>query len=308
VWHAVRDGEVPAQDLVRLAETVLPGEPQIGLVADVLGWVWQAVDQYLDPGLRQAALDRLQTACLGVITPLIRPTDPASTRAPAAAGRQLTFLRGAVRFTTAGSAPLIRSWLDLDVTPTGVPVDTEVRWDIWYRLSGLGLASPQEIDEAYERDRSAAGAEHAARCRAARPDPQAKATAWDSIVNDRSESSRLIMATAAAFWQAGQDYVAAEYVDRYARDVATMARGRNSWVTWELARFAFPRFAASSEAFARLHDLFAADHLPLPVRRAVTDGMDDLRRSIAARTCSGTWRDSLPAVSETAASAGRAAE
>ena len=63
----------------------------------------------------------------------------------------------------------------------GLAVDTELRWQLLYRLVSRGAAGPAEIDAELARDATDAGARHAAACRAAIPDPAAKEEAWAQI-------------------------------------------------------------------------------------------------------------------------------
>ncbi|MGC5413184.1 ERAP1-like C-terminal domain-containing protein, partial [Streptomyces sp. DT225] len=64
---------------------------------------------------------------------------------------------------------LLRSLLDGTEAVEGLAVDTELRWAFVQRLAATGLIDEEEIDAEYERDRTAAGARHAASARAARP-------------------------------------------------------------------------------------------------------------------------------------------
>ncbi len=75
------------------------------------------------------------------------------------------------------------------------------------RLAVLGEVGEADIDAEYERDRTASGAVHAARCRASRPDPAAKRRAWETIMADATSSNRLVVAAAEGFWHPGQEWL-----------------------------------------------------------------------------------------------------
>ena len=130
------------------------------------------------------------------------------------------------------------------------------------------------------------GAQHAARCRAAIPDPAAKARAWSAIVDDDQVSARIVTATAEGFWQPEQDRLTDQYVPRYFAEMPAMAARRPPGTVRAAALFAFPQYAVSAQTVAAATDLLARDDLNPALRRAVVDGTDELRRALAAREIS----------------------
>ena len=88
------------------------------------------------------------------------------------------------------------------------------------------MADETEIATELGRDRSASGTEHAARCRAARPDPEAKAAAWRTIMEDDDLSGRLVTAAAEGLWHPGQVDLMESYVERYFADMPRLAGRR----------------------------------------------------------------------------------
>ena len=116
------------------------------------------------------------------------------------------------------------AWLrDQSSAPEALRVDADLRWMLLTQLASFGRASPADIDAEYERDHTASGAERSARARAARPDPAAKAWAWDALVHDTSLSNRILFALAGGFWRPGQEQVTASYVERFVTDMPAMA-------------------------------------------------------------------------------------
>ncbi|MEU4774829.1 ERAP1-like C-terminal domain-containing protein, partial [Micromonospora sp. NPDC023644] len=133
-------------------------------------------------------------------------------------------------------------------------------------------------------DPSAAGAERAARCRAALPDPAAKRAAWEIVVSNTELSNRLVEATAEGFWQPEQAELTAGYVARYFADMPAAARSRTPWVADQIAKSAFPRYAVAQPTREAAAALLARDDVTPGLRRVVTDADDDLRRALIART------------------------
>ncbi|MCW6008029.1 aminopeptidase N [Micromonospora sp. CPCC 205371] len=268
---AVRDNELPVADLVALLVTALPAETEAAVVADVLKMSRDLIDRYLDTGQRAAALDHVTQACGRLL----------STAAPGGS-LQLAAARGWIGATvdTAGLA----GWLAGAGVPEGLVVDADLRWPIRYRQAVLGAIGAAEIEAELAADRSAMGQEWAARCVAARPDPNTKADAWRVVISDTTRSNRIVGAYAEGFWQPEQAELTESYVERYFSEMPAAARRRTAWVAETVAALAFPRYAVASTTREAAAALLAGDDLEPSVRRAVTDADDGLRRALAARS------------------------
>jgi aminopeptidase N len=275
-WEATRDAEADPGIFLELAVAGLPAETDLAVFAQVIGFAADVtVGQYLPAARRPAALAALASTCAEVLA-----------GAPAGSDRQLAAARGLVRSAGIAEAETLRGWLDGKKAPAGLAVDAELRWSLLRRLVVLGVADPVDIDAESESDRSAHGAQHAARCRAALPDPAAKARAWEAIVTDARLSNRLLLALAEGFWHPEQEGLTQPYVSRYFEDMPAMAARRSAQVVGQVAKAAYPRYAvapATAEVAQRL--LNRAD-LPAVLRRVLLDGTDDLRRAVAVRTLS----------------------
>ncbi|GAA5184948.1 aminopeptidase N [Rugosimonospora acidiphila] len=271
-WEAVRDAVLPAGFYLELAAAGLPTETRVPVIDDVLDNAWTAATRYLPEGRRVEALAGMRDVCLSLLA-----GEPE---------RRLSFARGAARFAPPGDASAaeqLRGWLAEERTDFGVRVDPELRWLLLYRLAALGELGPAQIDAEYDRDRSGTGAEQAARCRAARPDPAAKAAAWQAIVRDEQLSQRMLFAIADGIWQPGQESLAEPYVDRYAGQMPEMATRRSPQVVSKLAGSAYPRYVVAPATLDTMRRLLARDDLTPTLRRAVVDATDELVRSLAAR-------------------------
>ncbi|MFG1882226.1 aminopeptidase N [Micromonospora sp. NPDC049102] len=268
---AVTDGERPVGGLVDLMVAALPAETEVIIAEDVLTLSRSLVDRYLDPLARSAALARVAGACRRLLD-----------GAPAGESLQLAAARGWISATT--DSDLLVGWLAGRDVPAGLEVDAELRWAVLRRLVVLGAAGAEEIAAETSVDVSSAGAERAARCRAALPDPAAKEAAWEIIVRDSELSNRLLEATAEGFWQPEQADLTAAYVERYFTEMPAAARRRTPWTADRVAKLAFPHYAVAQPTREAAVALLARDDLTPGLRRVVTDADDDLRRALVART------------------------
>ncbi|WP_432955148.1 aminopeptidase N [Micromonospora haikouensis] len=268
---AATDGERPVVALVELVAAALPGETEVIIVEDVLRTVRPLVDRYLDPLARDAALLRLA----GAGQRLLAAAEPGGSR-------QLAAARALIGAST--DADLFTGWLAGEGVPAGLAVDAELRWTLLGRLVVLGAAGEAEIAAEAAADPSATGAERAARCRAALPDPAAKAAAWEIVVRNTELSNRLVEAAAQGFWQPEQAELTGPYVERYFADMPAAARRRTPWVADQVAADAYPRYAVAQPTRELAAALLARDDVTPGLRRVVTDADDDLRRALVART------------------------
>ncbi|MEO3929174.1 aminopeptidase N [Micromonosporaceae bacterium B7E4] len=267
---AVTDGERPVADLVALVVAALPAETEVAVVQDVLTRARNLLDRYLDPDVRPAALEQLAGACARLLAV-----------APPGGSGQLAAVRGWISSTV--DTARLAGWLAGRDVPDGLAVDAELRWAVLRRLAVLGAAGEPEIAAEQAADRSASGAEWAATCRAALPDPAAKEHAWRLLVGETSLSNRLLEATARGFWQPEQAGLTDSYVERYFAEMPAAARRRTPWVADRVAGLGYPRYAVSARTRELAAALLARDDLPPGLRRVVVDEDDDLRRALAAR-------------------------
>jgi aminopeptidase N len=274
VWaatvDAVRDGDRPVAELVALVLAALPAESEVVVVEDVLGMTRSLIDRYLTPETRPDALAMVARAC-----------DRLLAAAPPGGSLQLAAARGLIGASV--DTTRLAGWLAGQAVPDGLVVDTELRWQVLYRLAVLGAATPERIDVELAADRSAFGEQWATRCRAALPHPAAKERAWQALTADLSLSNRLVEANGEGFWQPEQARLTQPYVERYFTDMPQVVARRAAWMAEQVAGVAFPRFAVDARTRQLAADLLARDDLHPVLRRVVTDADDDLRRALAAR-------------------------
>jgi len=281
---AVRDAEVPATEFVALCAAGMPVETTPSVLQDLVRFATSrlvdarfphtgVVDRFLPAEAQPAARATIATALLS-----------AMDAAPPGGGIQLIAARGFISSAGPEDVFRLRGWLDGSDIPTGLEVDAEMRWTVLGRLAVLGAVGENDIEAEYERDRSASGAEHAARCRAARPDVHAKAAAWRIIVADDSLSNRLVGAAAEGFWQPQQTDFTRPYVQRYFDEMPTAAARRSQMMTLLVSEAAYPRHAVEPETVEAAQRMLARPDLTPSLRRVVIDYTDELQRALAGRS------------------------
>ncbi|WP_392841544.1 aminopeptidase N [Streptomyces sp. LN500] len=277
IWNTardmVRDGELHPTTYLRTARTHLPHETDLALVQGVLTFAdTQITRRYTTPDNRPAAHATLTDLCRD----LIRRTEDGANP-----GLRLTAVR---HYIDAATQPdTIQDWLTNDSVPGGPELDPELRWRILTRLAVLGATDETTIATELEHDPSATGQEGAARCRAALPTPEAKATAWHSLFNDDTLSNYLFSATAQGFWQPEQADLVHTYVPRYYPEATALAARRGPAIAEAAGRYAFPHYAIDTDNLHHGEQALNDPTLIPALRRKLTDQIDDLRRALAVR-------------------------
>jgi aminopeptidase N len=237
------------------------------------------VDQYLPPQERPSALARLG----GVCRALLRRTEGDE----GAAGLRLVAVRGLI---DAACTPVeqaeLREWLAEGAVPGGPELDPALRWQLLLRLCVFGAAGEAEIAAEAERDPSATSVEGAARCRAARPDRDAKLAAWAAVFEGEL-SNYLLAATIGGVWQPEQHELldALDLPRRFFPAAGEVAARRGAEVASLLTSGGgFPAYAATPEVLAAGAQELAREDLSVALRRGLTDRLDDMRRAVRGRT------------------------
>jgi aminopeptidase N len=277
VWNAlrdaVRDGELAPAAYLETARAHLPLETDLAIVQGVLAFASTYItDRYLTPEERPAALATLSELCRD----LIRRTEDGDNP-----GLRLIAVRH--RIDVAAHPDTIAAWLADGTVPGGPELDPELRWRVLGRLAVLGATDETAIAAELESDPSATGLEGAARCRAALPDPDAKARAWEAMFGSDELSNYLFTATAQGFWQPEQADLVRAYVPRYYTDAVDLADRRGPAIAEAAGRWAFPAHAVDPENL-RLGEECLRDATPTPaLRRKLADQLDDLARALRVR-------------------------
>ena len=273
----VRDGDLAPSAYLATAAAHLPEETDVALVQGVLAFAsGDVADHYLAPDRRPAALATLTDLCRD----LIRRTEDGDNP-----GLRLIAVRH--RIAVAAHPDTIAAWLADGTVPGGPELDPELRWRVLARLAVLGATDETAIAAELERDPSATGQEGAARCRAALPDPDAKARAWEAMFGSDTLSNYLFTATARGFWQPEQADLVREYVGRYYTDAVAVADRRGPAIAVAVGRDAFPAHAVDADTL-RLGEACLRDADPGPaLRRKLVDQLDDLARALRVQGIGG---------------------
>ncbi|HEY3241499.1 MAG TPA: ERAP1-like C-terminal domain-containing protein, partial [Acidimicrobiia bacterium] len=289
VWDMLRDAELPARRYLDIVLANLAGEDEIAVVSGLLHHAEAAAVVYGDPANREPARRRLAEYA-----------EAGMRAAPPGSDLQLTFTRALASAARGDDhLALLAGLLSGSAAVEGLAVDTELRWTIVRALATAGAAGPgvrgvpdvpgvrgvPDIEELIaaeeERDPTDAGHRYAAAARAARPDEQAKAAAWQDLVEGDLPLATM-RAVMGGFRQPDQEQLLEAWVEPYFAALAPVWERRGSDVGMSFTEMLYP----VSDGAAQLTESYqAGNDPPAPVRRLLQEGRDQALRIARARAC-----------------------
>jgi aminopeptidase N len=278
-WDMCRDAEMAARDYVSLVLSGVAAIEDISVAQTVLRQAATAARRFADPAWRDAGLERIA----GTLRDLLQRAEPGSDH-------QLAYLQALAGVATSpDDLALLAGLRDGSAAVEGLAVDTDLRWQLLYRLTSRGAAGPAEIDAELARDATDAGARHAATCRAAIPDPAAKEDAWARITIGNL-SNATFRATLDGFAGPDSEELLAPYAQRYFDVVAGIWRDWSSDMAQYFVHNAYPSWDITPEAIAAVDGYLERADPPAALWRLLTEGRDDVSRALRCRQ-----RDAEPA-------------
>ena len=263
----VHNAVLPLDEALTLVERQLPGEDdETGVQQLGLFGLNRLVAWAQDPADATARVHAAALAGLG--------------QAPAGSGRQLGLFQSAI--VTSADPDHLRAWLSARSLPDGLELDRDLRWRILTRLSVLGATDAGELRERLDENPDAESTVDHARARASLPDAESKAWAWRRFLGEDVVPNYELEATGLGFWRRGQEGVTGPYVSRYFDEVPGIAEVYQGWVLPDVAQAFFP-FPAFEEAVEPTRRTIALDGLDRSLARRLTECLDLLERSVAAR-------------------------
>jgi aminopeptidase N len=273
-WDMTRDAELPTSAYLRLVLGNIGGETQVSVVETQLGQAASAIHAYADPANRDAALEALATAAWANL----QAAAPASDH-------QLAWARafaGAAR--RADHLDTLAALLDGSGVVEGLAIDTELRWLVVRCLAAVGRAGEDDLAAELARDATDAGARHAAGARAARPTAEAKAEAWERIL-DPAIPFATMRAIMGGFQQPDQAELLWPWVQPYFDQLGPVFESRSLEVSLAFTTGMYPRPLIDQRIVAMTNDYLTSAGPPAPVHRLLLEGRDGTQRALRARAC-----------------------
>ncbi len=271
-WDMTRDAEISVDDYLRLVESGIHAETDIGVVQDVLRQAKAAVEMYAAPGHRAGYRDRLAALATAELV-----------AAAAGSDRQLTFARTFASVSrTPEHAAVVRSWLD-GRAPDGLTVDTDLRWTLLTRLVALGAAEPAEIDAELATDDTATGRRQAATAKASIPTAEAKDEAFSAVVDSDDLPNALLGAVVSGLTQPDHRELMRGFVDRYFAAIPGAWAERTNETAQTVTVGLYPSLLVEQATIDRTDTFLANADIPPGARRLLLESRDGVVRAMRAQ-------------------------
>ncbi len=271
VWDMTRDGEAPATAYVELALKAIATESDSTVLRVLLAQLSTSSRLYTAAANRPRALTRAADALLGLLRSAPGGSDQQLQLTTAFAGYASTdehigFLRGLYD----GTAPL-----------DGLAVDADMRWTLLTALVCAGAAGQAEVDAELERDATASGRRFAAQALAARPTPEAKLEAWQSVVDRGDLPNALQESTIVGFGRLHDPELLRPFVERYFACLERVWSERTSDTAQSIVVGLYPTALADATLVAA-SDAWLTGHpaAPAALRRLVAENRDTIARAV----------------------------
>ena len=275
-WDMTRDGELAARDFVDLVLANIAHETDSSVVLVLLRQLTMTLDLYVAPEHRAeaaaAAAERLWELASG---------------AAEGSDLQLQLAKAfAARATTAEQLDRVLGLVDGTTALGGLSIDTDLRWELLTSLAAGGRADEARIAEQLASDATATGERAAAAARAALPTPEAKAAAWDTVVERGDLANALQTSTIAGFGRVHDRALLEPYVDRYFDAIEEVWTSRTNEIAQNVVVGLYPSLLAGTDVdvLGRTDAWLdqAGDRHPA-LRRLVVESRDGVRRALAAQ-------------------------
>ncbi|WP_084102566.1 aminopeptidase N [Demequina sp. NBRC 110051] len=278
LWHSCRDGVLPAARYVGVVLEAAGTLTNSEVLGAHLAQIATAIRRYAPPASRE----ELAGSTAQRLWQLLGEAAPGSDA-------QLQLLRGfASLVTTDAQAQIAAELLDGVTSIEGREIDSELTWDLVTALAQAGRMDDAGIDERLAADPSTAGQRRAAGARAALAGAEAKRRAWDSIAHPDGAvpPNAIAFATALGLGRSHRPEDLEPLLDEILAGLRPMYESMASFMALRVANYVFPTaLAGRVPGLTGRVEAWLADNADAPstLLKAVTEGLDEIRRSERAQ-------------------------
>ena len=257
-WRLLYDGELTAQQFVDCGVHVLRHETADSVIEPLVLRLVEVADRWAPLSARDGLLSQVADLCASLTH------DP---------DRRVAALRGLANSATTPA--------HLDLL-TAEATDADLRWRRLTRLAELDRLDDSEVADLLAEDPNPDAWMSALQARTARPSEEAKAEAWQVVVEDRKIPPGVIRRLGRSFWRPGQEDLVTPYAERFLGSLGPIG---DSGMVWALSlTFSFYPTVGGDEGYLdRLDHAAGEDDVSPVVRQTVRDLNDRRRRWDAAR-------------------------
>ncbi|MCQ1947284.1 aminopeptidase N [Arthrobacter sp. zg-Y1116] len=273
-WDAARDAEIPARNYVELVLQNIASESDSTVVQVLLRQLATTLAFYVSPQDRGP----MTVAAAESLWELASAAEPGSDS-------QLQFVKAfAAHASSDEQLDALAGLFTGEQSLEGLTVDADLRWELLTGLVAGGRLGTADIDAELERDATATGALAAAMARAAIPTAEAKAAAWEAIV-ERSDMPNAAQRSAiAGFMRVHDTGLLEPYAQKYFASIRDVWASRTHEIAQQIAVGLYPSRLTRQDTVDTT-DAFLADlggDSP-SLRRLILESRDGVVRALKAQ-------------------------
>lgn len=281
-WDMCRDGEMTAQDYVRLVTTGLGSETDLTAMQALAAQATMATERFAAASVRKDT----RMVLVSSLAAQLKAAEPGSDR-------QVALANGLIDAAGPEAVEVLQGWLADEEVPEGLTVDQGVRWRVLIALARLGAADEALIAAEQQRDGTSAGAEEAASARSATADAELKAAAWHLATEDPTVPNETYRHITRSFIQPGQEDLLEPYAAKYLQLCEQISTGQGQWANAGHAQvqnaltFLFPATLADRTWLDGLYSWMRDTELNSTVLRVLLERADMAERALHCQNASG---------------------
>ena len=257
-WGLLYDGELTAQQFVDCGVGVLIRETADSVIEPSLGLLVDTADLWPAPSGRDRLLSQVADLCIFMAD---------------RSDRRLAALRGLAQSAT---TPAQLEALSAHAT------EPDLRWRRLIRLAELDQLDESDLEQLLAEDPDPDAWMNAARARAALPSAEAKAQAWQAVVDQRKIPPDFLYEFGCAFWRPAQEDLLTPYAEKFLQSLRQFGDSGTMWGL-SLAGAFYPAVGGEKGFLDRLSDAAGDDGVSPVVRQKVRERNDRRRRREIAR-------------------------
>ena len=269
VWDMHRDAEISAKDFIEIALAGLTGESDDAIVNIVLAQLSTSVEAYTKDSNRDAYREKLAAGLWNLAQKAAPASDLQLLLCRAfASNAQSTEQTANIRRLLEGSAP-------------GLKVDTDLRWFFITALTERGATTKAELDAELAKDNTTTGNLAYETCLAAMPVHEAKAYAFNKVINeDVATSVRTALVT--GFQRPIQRHLLEPFVDLYFAQLLTEWNAKSYEGAAKFVTGFYPSYIISQGTLDKTNAWLNGEgkDAPAVLRKLVKESQDGLIRAL----------------------------
>ncbi|WP_104053899.1 MULTISPECIES: aminopeptidase N [unclassified Arthrobacter] len=273
-WDAARDGEIPARNYVELVLQNIGSESDSSVVQVLLRQLATTLAFYVAPADQEA----MTAAAADSLWELAAAAAPGSDS-------QLQFVKSfAGHAVTDEHLDTLAGLLSGDRTLEGLQIDADLRWELLTGLVAGGRLGEADIAAEAEKDATATGQLAAAMARAAIPTAEAKAAAWEAIVERTDMPNAAQRSAIVGFSRVHDSALLEPYAEKYFSSVREVWNTRTHEIAQQIVTGLYPS-RLTTQATVDATDAFLeslGDEAP-SLRRLILESRDGVVRALKAQ-------------------------